>query len=312
MSNKTKEFCLAKRGLVKLDQSYRSNEGNLNKVQFYQDQSGHKFCLRVSAENQREVISNYLTELYNTMGLFDHGGVIAFRSVAEQVKRMRHLRKKRINVPHVVDHGRDWILMSFVEGIPLNNYLSACTNEETKQTITMFLQALYDAHNKGQCLWDRWGANELVHEKSVTFIDFDLSISFPDSVSKAIKCSHDLAIAIRACLQFSAYREGAYNTIFKFMTSSPDINEIYDLKHLSKSLNGQVSFYDKRYCHIGVAIETSKQHKDTNEFIIKLQECIETVLSRTKAIGLDNRATRSDITHIQSSVGSHLLKPTSH
>lgn len=277
MSDITLLQCLAKRELTPWVPSETIAHGNLNRVEFFTNSKGQRFCLRVVRDDKRHESHAYLMELYNSMQLGAYGGTISFRTVAEQVARTKQLASKGINVPRVLEHGKNWMLMSFVEGTPLKLLLSDCSEERTQFATRSFFNGLCSAHLKGECLWDRWGANELIRNDGETsFIDFDVKVGFPMGVPLSVQYSFDLTVAIRACLQFSKHREVAAASISDFLAERMEENRIYDLARISETLRGHVKFYDRRYCHdMAADAALCTKHRTTNDHELRVLTLIE-------------------------------------
>lgn len=255
-----------------LPESLSFEQGNLNNIYFVQDAEGKKYVLRVFRADKRDSIKNYLSSLYETMGLKKYGADIHYRDVAEQVLCMDTFAIKGISTPAVIDHGEDWILMSFADGESLKKLLLNLKGKEMKFPIRSALAALMDVHAKGEHLWDRWGANELIDSKGVVcFIDYDIDIKWPENVSQKTKASFDLSILLRGCIQFSVDKKLAGRTVSAVLRKNKLLKDVYDLRALRNFLDGQAAFYDIQYCQNAQAALSDKAiHRFTNEEIRKI------------------------------------------
>lgn len=254
MSEKRLDSLMTALCLSEPDHSCITEQGNLNSVHHVMDSSGREFILRIHDETKRQDISSYLNAQYRQMGLNIRGGQIRFRTVPEQVQTLAYLSSRDIRVPEIIDHGEDWILMSKAEGIPLKDCLSLRPRHTLKGPINAVLSQAMDAHKKGACLWDRWGANELVDEVeknsfNVTFIDFDLEIIWPDSIPQKIMAAFDLAVLLRGCIHFATDKNAAGKAVIASLSENIDFENDYDTEALADFLEGQIEFYTQQYCH---------------------------------------------------------------
>lgn len=263
-----------------LPESPTFEQGNLNNIYFAQDAEGKKYVLRVLRADKRGSIKSYLSSLYEMMGLKKYGAYIYYRNTVEQALCMETLAIKGISAPAAIDHGEDWILMSFFDGESLKKLLLNLKGMEIKPPIRSVLAALMDAHTKGEHLWDRWGANELIDSKgSVCFIDYDIDIKWPEDVSQRTKASFDLSILLRGCIQFSADKRLAGRAVSAVLRKDKLLKDIYDLSALRHFLDGQVAFYDRQYCqNTQAALSDKAIHRFTNEEIRKINLILDRIL----------------------------------
>lgn len=219
--------------------------GKLNTVDIFSNFSGEKFCLRMAREDNREWIKNYLQELHDAMGGQQYGLEVRYRTVEEQVLYMNRLSSLGANVPKAVAHGDNWILMSYLDGDPLNIILPSSSSEDTNTIITALMDAWIDVHSKGECLWDRCGKNELFSApRTIGFIDFDVDVYFLGTTPFGIQASYDLAIGIRSYILQAQHRDVALNAI-KGSLINGSARSIYHPRHLSEVLDMQLVHYAK-------------------------------------------------------------------
>jgi tRNA A-37 threonylcarbamoyl transferase component Bud32 len=271
-------------------QVFNISHGNLNSVEVLEDDDGNLACLRQSKNDNREVIKKYLANLYSVMGLGHYNGQIRYLTVHEQVRKMQRLQQKGIKVPSVIDYGDTWMLMTFEEGTPLEKILQNSNEEQTHTVVEIFLENLLKAHMCEECIWDRWGGNELISNVGITFIDFDIDVSFPDHVSKKIQSSFDLAVALRGCIQTAAHKVTSTKTIKRFLEENQAaIASIYDLSSLSLFLEGQMKFYDEMYCEGRQGFYTNiySTHAATNSHIAEIKNKVRSFISPTKTYHYD-------------------------
>lgn len=251
-------------------------QGNLNNVCFVQDTEGRDLVLRQVKISERKRITTYLGNLYDRMGLSAYGGSLHLRTVQEQVQTLNTLARAGINVPQLVDSGPDWMLISRMDGEPLKDVLESCTDDDIRIPIDTFLSALMNVHAKGVCLWDRWGANELVNASSqIAFIDFDIAVIWPEDVPFRTRAAFDLAIPLRSCIQYAPNKQMAGSLVLSNIYGNPGFKDMYDAEALISFLEGQYVFYDNLYCQQQTQeIARKTLHDETNSQIIRLCSAI--------------------------------------
>lgn len=263
-----------KHGLRLLPDHASREQGNLNKVYFVEDQAGEKCVLRFHRQDNRADIESYIDNQIKCLGAANLGARLCYRSMEDQAEFMKRLADRGVFVPQVKDHGPDWMLMEFVAGQSLKDTLPDLEGEKAGRFITRILDAFIQVHEKGECLWDRWGGNELVDsEGQVCFIDFDINIDWPEEVPVKIRAGFDLAFMLRGCIQFSKDKEAAAETIAAFIRHYESFDSIYDVKALQRFLKGQVDFYKAEYCQNPIAsAEDKEKHTVINQGIEKINE----------------------------------------
>lgn len=261
------------RGLTLTDVKDCSLEGNLNNLKLLEDKDGNKYCLRVVRYGIRVALTEYLSNIFGSMRMDSYGGKIKFLSVKEQVERINRLRTQNLPVPRVLLHGKYWMLTNFVPGEPFVDFMKKADEERTSIAVKSFLEALAQTHKSGECLWDRWGPNEIIHDgKLSAFIDFDWEVEFPKTTKPSIPRNIDLVVAIRACVRYTEHRDAALEAISNFLLTEKN-SALYDFSLLPNMLCGESSFYDDRYKGKESA-ENYKEHTAANPYVIKLAELI--------------------------------------
>lgn len=276
------------KNLFHLPGDFSPEQGNLNTVIFVRDGEGKKLVLRIFRADKRDEIKAYLSQSYNAMGVARYGAEIKYRDIEEQVRFMTLLESKGVPVPHVIDHDSEWILMELLEGAPLKEQLPRLSTRESGRFVRNIVLALMDVHKKGECLWDRWGGNELVSAHgSVRFIDFDIDVEWPERISKGIKTSFDLSVMVRACVQFSLNKKIAAKTISALFRATNNFSHVYDINALKDFFEGQIGYYDRAYCRNSQSsLQQKKEHYDINEAVWQISKGLPRERSRTSAPNL--------------------------
>lgn len=273
---------LSREKLCLVDDNASREQGFLNAVYFVQDAQGKKYVLRAGRADNREDIETYIRKQIKVLGAEALGARLAYRGMEEQTIFMRHLAAKGISVPPVERHGPDWMLMHFVEGKSLKNILAEMPVDQAWEPVQAVLNAFMDVHKKGECLWDRWGGNELIDGRhNVCFLDFDINIIWPSHVPVRVKAALDLAFMLRGCLQFSQDPETMGHMISETISARRDFSEIYDTAALSCFLEGQIRFYEDEYCR-NTAVAPLEQERQAfiNRCVKNMRGTIEAVPNR--------------------------------
>lgn len=252
-------------------------QGNLNKVYFLQDAGGARYVLRVHRQDNRADIESYISRQIRCLGAESYGARLGYRNMDAQASFMRRLLSKDIFVPRVTDCGPDWMLMEFVRGRSLKDILPGLRGEAAARLMQDVLLPFMVVHEKGECLWDRWGGNELIDSGGrVCFIDFDIAIDWPAQVPVRIRAGFDLAFMLRGCIQFCPDKDLAAETLSALLGMRKDFTRIYDVRALLNFLGGQIDFYTAEYCrNPRSSAEEKEKHLLINRGIRKIMEDIE-------------------------------------
>ncbi len=265
---------LARCGLKRCTPSAQPTQGFLNTVHLAEDGAGQKYVLRIGRDENREDIEEYVTRQIKFLGAADLGATLHYRSIPAQAQFMQSLTAAGVNTPHIAGYGEEWMLMHFAEGRGLSTLFAEQPPEEAAKAAAATLGALMDVHKKGICLWDRWGGNELIDNKlNVCFIDFDLRIDFPAQVSSQTQTALDLAFMLRGCLQFSRDADITAAALAGVIGARDDFDHIYDVKSLSRFIDGQIRFYNAEYIeNADTPKDAREKHNHENDLMQQLQQ----------------------------------------
>lgn len=267
---------LAREGLRLSSEHEEKEQGNLNKVYFVENDQGKKYVLRIERDDNRLDIETYIRKQIKFLGAEDLGAKLVYRDMAEQARFMHHLSSRQISTPVIEKYGSGWMLIHFSDGDSLKDILAQSSPEDSAPYVVAVLNEFMNVHKKGECLWDRWGGNELVdRQKNVCFLDFDINIVFPSNVPVKVQAGLDLAFMLRGCIQFSKDAEGMERTISNVLSSRQDLTDIYDSKSLVRFLDGQISFYEAEYSkNASVPQDIREKHAAMNRSISAVRNAI--------------------------------------
>ncbi|MDP2649482.1 MAG: hypothetical protein Q8P10_01420 [bacterium] len=206
--------------------------GGLNNNYILADPEGRFYVWRVP--KRRIKIFGEIEEELRQTGFLDSGGIYGFRKPMEQVQFMEETSRLGLknHAPLYTDgHG---ILLPYIEGILLDQYLSRGNMNATFQV----LENLSLAHSMGVVYGDRWVKNTIVTEREdVVEIDFDMKLG-----GKYAK-EFEMAQILYHLLHFSSDRRNVLNFLKGYLKSKK-LSESYDVSALCLFLFGYMKYFE--------------------------------------------------------------------
>lgn len=219
-----------------------SFDGALNRNELMVDDTGRRYIRRTPLEYDEGTLGKIDRELTATFG-----GDYRYRTPAEQASFMRMAASYGINAVTPAYINRDHMLVPFVEGEQLADYLQRGKMQATEYAL--FNLALAKAHNLP--MGDRWTRNTIVvGEKQAVEIDFDIELL------GEYGCEYDLAQTLYHVVHFSKNRESMLEYLAGIVSTQPDMLYQYDIVRVIGFLDNFATFFgDQEYEGIPGGIE---------------------------------------------------------
>lgn len=113
----------------------------------------------------------YMQYMYEATGFIQNGGSFKLRNIAEEADFLKQALADDLPVPKLIYAEQDWMLIEYVTGKTLLEFLE---DGEVK-FLKNIIQEMNLAHRRGIIYADRWGGNEMIDaEEKVRMIDFDI------------------------------------------------------------------------------------------------------------------------------------------
>lgn len=129
------------------------------------------YVFRARRESSAEEIEAYMKSMYEYTGFYKNGGSFKLRNIAEEVDFLKSASAVGLPIPKLIHEGQDWMLIEYIEGKSLMDFLEAGEVE----MLPKVLQEINLAHSRGIIYADRWGGNEMIDSHgNVRMIDFDI------------------------------------------------------------------------------------------------------------------------------------------
>lgn len=229
--------------------------GGLNQSWIYTpagETGGERYVLRVPRPaNERQRTLTSLQREYDGIGATRNGIGFRIRTTADQVDFINNLQEANRKSVDYLDTQGDTMLLPFVEGIPLHNYLQNETN--STNIVNHVLVHLVDSHRNGIIFGDRWGPNTIVKPNG-DFVELDYDIELLGK--REDTTAFELAQFLYHAVHFSGERRAMTITgIQKLIGEDPSLLTSYDQEKLTTFLIGHAKYFYDRYANHGELYE---------------------------------------------------------
>jgi hypothetical protein len=154
--------------------------GGLNHNYVVRDISGKypgKWMLRVPISNPTQRLA--IRQEYLSVGYLQTGNEFSFRTLPEQSEFSRIIHGQGLPVQKVLDYSDSYMLVEFIEGQPLDQFLMQGGNPKLIENYLGWIQV---CHERDMIMGDRWSPNTMVVDgEHITFFDFDIQLTAADA-----------------------------------------------------------------------------------------------------------------------------------
>lgn len=172
-------------------------EGSFNHILYITTAAGERYVFRARRESSAEEIEAYMRYMYEFTGFIANGGSFKIRNIAEEIDFLKRALAVDLPVPQLIYAEKDWMLIEFVQGKPLLQFLE----DGEVEVLPKVLREIHLAHSRGIIYADRWSGNEMIDSQgNVRMIDFDIEWFYPtdnDGTLEALEMAWTIFNAMR-------------------------------------------------------------------------------------------------------------------
>ena len=224
--------------------------GELNNNFLVENGKIEKYVLRIPKENPR-IISTIKEEM-SGMGYLKTGLEYKIRTIKEQIVFNEKCISNKIPVQKIIDDGENYLLLEFIEGKTLKEYLK---NNPDFSVIEKYFNDIFKTHKKGIIFGDRWGPNTIVTEEKLIEIDFDIELRAEDAKE------FEITEIFYYDLLWSKNKE-KLSSVITDIINQDKFFEIYDRNRFFEYLNNHTKFFENNIKYGGIELEIAKLTKN--------------------------------------------------
>lgn len=201
-----------------------------------------KYLLRIPKKDppQRQLID----EEYRGIGYGSFGREFRYRTLEEQQVFMARCREAGMDVPNVVHAGAEHLLIEFVNGTQLDNFLK---EQDDSAPLRSYPLSVAQAHTRGIVLGDRWGPNTIITpDGKFVEVDFDIELTAEDGRE------FEIAQVLYYLLLYAKNKGGVINLEKEFIQGDA-FSGIYDRNRVADLLEGHVGFFGNHAEYGGIS-----------------------------------------------------------
>ncbi|HRN69859.1 MAG TPA: hypothetical protein PLS49_01630 [Candidatus Woesebacteria bacterium] len=234
-----------------------SFQGGLNESVIFSlntEASENSVVLRFpKSEEARAITHNTIKKEYDAIGATENGIDFRFRNISEQADLIRKAINYGLKVLDYIDTTDSAMLMQYIQGIPLHQYVQQDSKNINPEVIESVLINMMHAHWNGIVFGDRWATNTIIiSDEDFVELDFDIElIGDTETVT-----SFELSQTLYHLMHFSGNnRDFMSETILDIYLKNQNFLNMYDLDKISPFLRGQTEYFYDLYQKNGLLYE---------------------------------------------------------
>ncbi|MDB9475035.1 hypothetical protein [Dolichospermum circinale] len=213
------------------------SEGLFNHILLISTES-ERCVFRARRDVTAEAGDAYMQYMYEATGFIQNGGSFKLRNIAEEADFLKRALADGLPVPKLIHAEADWMLIEYVTGKTLLEFLEA---GEVKFIVNI-IQEMNLAHRRGIIYADRWGGNEMIDQQgNVRMIDFDIEWFYTGGNDGTLEAL-EMAWTIFNAMRITSHREALLNLVESQVVPSLKTWK-YDFSKMKSFIAGLCKFY---------------------------------------------------------------------